>query len=110
MSNNPSVAIKIAQTAAGNSPWYKLSSENKDIGSITGSLSTGDTIVVQLSNDKGLDASLDRVTMTSSGTTTQIAASDPFSTTPFSSAFYGPWLYARVVKTGTAGTANVQIR
>lgn len=110
MSNNPSVAIKITQASAGSSPWYRLSSPEKDIGSYTGSLALGDSVVVELSNDKGLDASLDRSTGTSSGTTTQIATSDANTATSFSGAFYGPWLYARITKTGTAGSATVYIR
>lgn len=110
MSNNPSVVIKITQATAGSSPWYKLSSPEKLIGSITGILSSGDSVVVELSNDKGLDTNLDRTTMISSGTTAQIAANDPATTTSFSSSFYGPWLYARITKTGSAGSAIVFIR
>ena len=110
MSNNSSVAIKITQNTAGSSPWYKLSSPEKDIGSYTGSLVLGDSVVVELSSDNGLDALLNRFTGISSGTTTQIATSDANTATSFSGAFYGPWLYARVTKTGSAGSATVYIR
>lgn len=110
MSNNPSVVIKITQATAGSSPWYRLSSPEKDIGNFTGTLTSGDSVVVELSNDTLLNALLDRSTGISSGTTTQIATSDANTSTAFSGSFYGPWLYARVTKTGSAGSTTVYIR
>jgi hypothetical protein len=110
MSNNPSTVIKITQATAGSSPWYRLSTEMKDIGSFTGTLTSGDSVVVELSNDTALDASYDFNSATSSGNTTQKATSDSFTATSYSGSFFGPWKYARLTKTGSTGSATLYIK
>lgn len=109
--SNPSI---ITQSGAGSSSWNRtpaISTEGTPYV-FTGSLTTGDSVSIDVSNDPSLDEknvlSVDR--MSSTGTALVFSTSDTFSTTKFSTSAVGSWKWWRINKTGTAGSATVNVR
>ena len=101
--------LKIQASAAGTTSWYKLPSQSSssDVTVFTGVQTSGDTVIIEVSNDDSI-TSADNLTSTTAST--QIAQSNSQSATTFSGAILGVWKWVRLNKTGTAGTTTVQIR
>lgn len=102
--------FSITQSTGGASAWYRLPAIDTDPIVFTGTLTTGDSIVIELSNDNALDAGLSADRLTSSATTTQISSSPSFTANSFSNSAIGTWKWFRMNKTGTAGAATIQAR
>lgn len=102
--------IQITQATAGSSNWFRTPSIAVDAPYVfTGTLVSGDSVVIELSNDNGLDTSLSTDRSYSTGTTTQKSTSSSQTATSFSGSILGNWKYWRVTKTGSAGSAVVQL-
>lgn len=107
-----SSAIKITKdSTAGSSNWYRTPGMGDQLfTTFTGTLTSGDSIVIEVSNDDALWASLTADRSQSTGTATQKASSISQTATSFSGVFVGTWKWVRITKTGTAGTATVYVR
>lgn len=108
MSIYQSSALYIDVSAAGTtSPWYKVlaPSTNHERG-IHGTLTSGDTLVVQFTNEK-LEA--ENNILQTNVATNNYAVSPTQSTTVFDLSYVGSYRWVRVVKTGTAGAARVVV-
>lgn len=95
-------AIEPFEITAGetSSPWRQLNSKFGDNNprSFTGNLVSGDTINIQLSNDKDPNTLLETFTQ-----------SEDYTTATFGGTYIGGFLWVRVVKAGSAGAAKVQM-
>ncbi len=87
-----SSALKITQTSAGTSAWFKIPSQSSgsDIITFTGTLSSPDSVIVEVSNDPELKPTSTDL-MQSTGTTNQLAQSLSQTATSFSGAVLGTW-------------------
>jgi hypothetical protein len=92
-----------AGTAATN--WFRmLSSSTNHERSIQGTLTTGDSIVVQFTNEKLVDENNILQTAVS---TTNVVASPAQTTNPFELSYVGNYRWVRIVKNGSTGPARV---
>jgi len=87
--------------------WFRLLGTSTDHErAIHGTLTTGDTITIQMTNE---NLTTEKQIMQTALTTTSFAASDAQTTTPFSLTYKGAFKWVRIVKTGTTGVAHVAV-
>lgn len=94
-----------AMTSAETTPWYALDYRRDKGGttrSIEGTLTAGDTIYVESTNEALYDAA-----NASATTPTVIVTIGSFTTSPFSALIEGPQVGLRIRKSGTTGPATV---
>ncbi len=92
--------------AAGDTatPWRRnLGTNSQGTRAIHGTLTSGDTITVQMTNER-LEA--EQQTLISNVSTANFAASPVQSSTVFNIGYDGNFRWVRVVKTGTNGAAR----
>jgi hypothetical protein len=93
--------------AATTSPWYKVlaPSTNHERG-IHGTLTSGDTLTIQMTNEK-LEA--ENNILQTNVATSSYATSPAQTATVFDLTYAGSFRWVRAVKTGTAGVARLVV-
>ena len=92
----------LTQATAGSTTWLPLSTRfetQKDSipRSFSGSLVSGDTVTIELSNDEDPN------------TTPETSTAKDYTDTNFGETITGDWRWVRLTKTGANGTATIRI-